>query len=83
MPAGDIDARPAGLVPHDRPMLKTIVRVLLLRVLPRRIVPIVTLIEAALFLRGLRKRNRVRVNAPAESRTGPPHASSAEPRAQA
>ena len=61
-------------------MLKTIARVLLLRVLPRRIVPIVTVIEALLFLRSFRRRSRVRVNAPDESRTAPPRRSSVEPR---
>jgi len=64
-------------------MLKTVARVLLLRVLPRRIVPIVTIIEAVLFVRGIRKRSRVRVNTPAESRTAPPRESPAEPRAEA
>jgi hypothetical protein len=53
-------------------MLKTAARFLLLRVLPRRILPIVTVVEAFLFLRGLRRRSRTRVNAPSASRTAPP-----------
>ena len=53
-------------------MIKGIARLLLLRVLPRRILPIVTIVEAALFLRGLRKRSRVQVNDPRASRTAPP-----------
>jgi hypothetical protein len=53
-------------------MLKTAARILLLRVLPRRILPVVTVVEAVLFLRGIRNRSRVRVNGPSASRTAPP-----------
>jgi len=53
-------------------MLKTAARILLLRVLPRRILPFVTVIEAILFLRSIRRRSRVRVNPPTASRTAPP-----------
>jgi hypothetical protein len=53
-------------------MIKPIARLLLLRVLPRRILPIVTVVEALLFLRGIRNRSRVRVNPPTRSRTAPP-----------
>ena len=53
-------------------MLKTIARVLLLRVLPRRILPIVTVVEAVLFVRSIRNRSRVKVNPPSASRTAPP-----------
>jgi hypothetical protein len=53
-------------------MLKTGARFLLLRVLPRRIVPIVTVVEALLLLRSIRRRSRVRVNPPSASRTAPP-----------
>jgi hypothetical protein len=53
-------------------MLKTAARFLLLRVLPRRILPVVTVIEAILFVRSIRKRSRVRVNPPTASRTAPP-----------
>jgi hypothetical protein len=53
-------------------MLKTAARLLLLRVLPRRIVPIVTVVEALLFLRGIRNRSRSKRNAPIASRTAPP-----------
>jgi hypothetical protein len=56
----------------DPAMLKTAARFLLLRVLPRRILPIVTVVEALLFVRSIRKRSQVRVNAPARSRTAPP-----------
>jgi hypothetical protein len=52
-------------------MLKTIARVLLLRVLPRRILPIVTIVEAVLFVRSIRNRSRVNVNPPSASRTAP------------
>ncbi len=53
-------------------MLKTVARLLLLRVLPRRILPIVTVVEALLFLRGIRNRSRVKVNPPSASRTARP-----------
>ncbi len=53
-------------------MLKTAARLLLLRVLPRRILPIVTVVEVLLFLRSIRKGSRVRVNPPTRSRTAPP-----------
>jgi hypothetical protein len=53
-------------------MLKTLARFALLRVLPRRILPIVTIVEAILFVRSVRNRSRVRVNAPTDSRTARP-----------
>jgi hypothetical protein len=53
-------------------MLKTLARFALLRVLPRRILPIVTVVEGILFLRGIRNRSRVPVNPPTRSRTAPP-----------
>jgi hypothetical protein len=53
-------------------MLKTAARFLLLRFLPRRIVPIVTVVEALLFVRSIRNRSRVKVNPPSKSRTAPP-----------
>lgn len=65
-------------------MFKTAARILLLRVLPRRLIPIVTVVEALLFLRSVRKRSRrpgddvVRVNDPSASRTAPPTAATAE-----
>ena len=60
-------------------MLKTAARILLLRVLPRRILPIVTVVEALLFVRGVRNRSRAKpaatpVNPPTRSRTAPPDA---------
>jgi hypothetical protein len=57
-------------------MLKTGARFLLLRVLPRRIVPIVTVVEALLLLRSIRRRSPVRVNPPSASRSAPPPSSS-------
>ena len=53
-------------------MLKTAARFLLLRVLPRRLLPIVTVAEALLLIRSVRKRSKVRVNEPSSSRTAPP-----------
>ena len=53
-------------------MLKTALRFLLLRVLPRRILPIVTVVEAVLFVRSIRNRSKTRVNPPSASRTAPP-----------
>jgi hypothetical protein len=53
-------------------VLKTAARFLLLRVLPRRILPIVTVVEAVLFIRSIRNRSKTRVNAPSASRTAPP-----------
>jgi hypothetical protein len=53
-------------------MLKTAARFLLLRFLPRRIVPIVTVVEALLFVRSIRNRSKVKVNPPTQSRTAPP-----------
>ena len=60
--AGDAPADDA--LGHHRPMLKTVARILLLRVLPRRVLPIVTVVEAALFLRSIRNRSRLKVNPP-------------------
>jgi hypothetical protein len=53
-------------------MLKTAARLLLLRVLPRRLLPIVTIAEAALLIRSVRNRSKTRVNPPRASRTAPP-----------
>lgn len=53
-------------------MLKTIARILLLRVLPRRLLPIVTIAEAVLLVRSIRNRSKTRVNPPTASRTAPP-----------
>ena len=58
-------------------MFKTAARILLLRVLPRRLLPVVTVVEALMLIRSVRKRSRkpddvVHVNDPAESRTAPP-----------
>jgi hypothetical protein len=53
-------------------MIRTLTRLLLLRVLPRRILPIVTIAEAILLIRSVRKKRSVRVNEPKDSRTAPP-----------
>jgi len=55
-------------------MLKTAARLLLFRVLPGRLIPFVTVAEAILLLRSVRRRSRARVNLnePSASRTGPP-----------
>jgi hypothetical protein len=53
-------------------MFKTALRFLLLRVLPRRLIPIVTIVEVLLLVRSVRRRGSVRVNPPAASRTAPP-----------
>lgn len=56
----------------NRTMLKTATRFLLLRLLPHRLLPIVTVAEALLLLRSVRNRSRTRVNEPGQSRTAPP-----------
>ena len=53
-------------------MLRTATRFLLLRFLPRRILPIVTIAEAILLIRSVRKKKSVEVNEPKDSRTAPP-----------
>lgn len=54
------------------PMLKTAARLLLLRVLPRRLLPIVTLAEAVLLIRSVRNRSKTKANDLTASRTAPP-----------
>jgi hypothetical protein len=55
-------------------MLKTAARILLLRVLPGRLIPLVTIAEAVMLLRSVRRRARpaVAVNNPNASRTAAP-----------
>ena len=53
-------------------MLRTATRFLLLRFLPRRILPIVTIAEALLLIRSVRKKRSLAVNEPKDSRTAPP-----------
>lgn len=53
-------------------MFKTAARILLLRVLPRRLLPIVTVVEAILLVRSVRNRSKTKVNEPVASRTAPP-----------
>jgi hypothetical protein len=65
----------ATAVGDSRTMLKTAARILLLRVLPRRLLPFVTVAEALLLIRSVRRRSagrRTAVNEPARSRTAPP-----------
>ena len=66
---------------HPLRMLKSAAKLLLLRVLPRRLIPIVTIAEAILLLRSVRRRsaNRVEVNDPRASRTAPPAATGGAP----
>lgn len=78
MPAVEREPRTVVARTDDRAMLKTIARVLLLRILPRRILPIVTVVEILLFLRSIRNRSRVTVNGPTASRTAPPARASGE-----
>jgi hypothetical protein len=58
---------------HNAVVLRTATRFLLLRFLPRRILPIVTVAEAILLIRQVRRRKKVAVNEPSESRTAPPN----------
>jgi hypothetical protein len=53
-------------------MFRTAARLLLLRFLPRRILPIVTIAEAILLIRSVRRKKTVALNEPPESRTAPP-----------
>ena len=57
---------------HNAVVLRTATRFLLLRFLPRRILPIVTVAEVILLIRHVRRRKKVAVNDPSESRTAPP-----------
>ena len=53
-------------------MIRTLTRLFLLRILPRRILPIVTIAEALLLIRSVRRKRSVKVNEPSDSRTAPP-----------
>jgi hypothetical protein len=58
-------------------MLKTAARLLLFRVLPRRLLPFVTVAEAIMLVRSVRRRSAAKrvgvdVNEPRMSRTAPP-----------
>lgn len=64
-------------------MLKTAARILLLRVLPRRLLPIVTIAEAVLLIRSVRNRSKTKVNDPSASRTAPPRTVAARTDARA
>lgn len=53
-------------------MIGWIARVVLLRVLPRRLVPLLTVIQLIRMARSLRGRRRLAVNEPTASRTARP-----------
>jgi len=53
-------------------MFRAAARLLLLRFLPRRILPVVTIVEAVLLIRSVRRRKKpIAINEPDESRTAP------------
>jgi hypothetical protein len=52
-------------------MVRWLARFFLLRFLPRRLLPILTVVELVRLARGMR-RPRLAVNEPTESRTAPP-----------
>ena len=76
MPLDAPRARSSAAMRHASVMLKTAARLLLLRVLPGRLIPLVTIAEAILLLRSVRRRARrptkVAVNDPRSSRSAPP-----------
>ncbi len=53
-------------------MFKWLGRVVLLRFLPRRLLPLLTAVQVFRMLRGLRNRQQLAVNEPTDSRTAPP-----------
>ena len=53
-------------------MIGWLARFLLFKALPRRIIPLLTLIEIARLARQLQRRRRYAVNEPYRSRTAPP-----------
>lgn len=53
-------------------MFKWFARVVLLRFLPRRLLPILTAVQIFRMLRGMRNRQGFAVNEPTDSRTAPP-----------
>jgi hypothetical protein len=71
MPVGLGRGPPVDSVVHTAPMISWAARFLLLRVLPRKLVPIITIIELARLAWGFRRR-RFAVNEPRYSRTAPP-----------
>jgi hypothetical protein len=60
-------------------MFKSAAKLLLFRVLPRRLIPFITVAEAILLIRSVRNRSKTKtaVNAPARSRTAAPDPSGA------
>lgn len=62
-------------------MLKTAARFLLLRVLPRRLLPVISVVEVLLLLRSVRRKSKTPVNAPTRSRTAAPRSGSTRPTA--
>lgn len=57
---------------HTPLMLSWLARVVLLRFLPRRLLPVLAIADFVLLLRALRARRPVAVNEPTRSRTAPP-----------
>jgi hypothetical protein len=53
-------------------MLSWLARMVLLRFLPRRLLPVLAVADLVLLLRALRARRPVAVNEPTRSRTAPP-----------
>lgn len=53
-------------------MFKWLARVVLLRFLPRRVLPLLTAVQIFRMLRGMRNRRGFAVNEPSDSRTAPP-----------
>jgi hypothetical protein len=71
MPVGECRGPAVDTVVHTGPMISWAARFLLLRVLPRKLVPIITIVELARLAWGFRRR-RFAVNEPRYSRTAPP-----------
>ncbi len=62
---------PDRSMPQTPTMLRWVGRAVLLRFLPRRLLPILTAIEVVRLVNGLRKK-KLPVNEPTDSRTAPP-----------
>jgi hypothetical protein len=65
--AASLTADPA----HTAPVIGWVLRMLLFRVLPRKIMPLITLVELLMLVRAIRRR-RFAVNDPTASRTALP-----------
>jgi len=64
-------ASPIANWEHTAPMIGWVLRMLLFRVLPRKIMPLITLVELLMLFRAMRRR-RFAVNDPTASRTAQP-----------